>query len=249
MHRRGARRIGVPHAPPTAWQCWLQDHVRPAGQPLVRAHERLVVLAPHPDDEVLACALLMQQHAARGGALHILGATDGEASHGEEGALVQQLQQARCAERREGLARLGLGQVPVTPLHLPDGGVSGAGARLHALLMQFLRPGDVLLTTWRLDGPPDHECCGRVACDVARRLGLRLLQAPVWMWHWAEPGCARIDWPALRSIGAPRQAVEAKAWALQAHRSQLLPRPGGRPPVLDAAIVERAGWAREYFFL
>ncbi|WP_313073101.1 PIG-L family deacetylase [Melaminivora sp.] len=245
-----ARRIEAPRLAPGAWQQWLSGQVPGcAVRTLVAPRQRLVVLAPHPDDEVLACALLMQQHAASGGAVQIVAVTDGEASHAEVGWPVQRLQAIRCAERHEGLARLGLAHVPIVPLHLPDGGVAQAGSRLHAALQALVAPGDVLVTTWRLDGHPDHECCGRVALDVAQRTGSVLLQAPVWMWHWAEPGAPDIPWEALRAVGGPPEAQAAKIAALQAHRSQLLPRSHRLGPVLDAAILERALWPQEYFFV
>jgi len=159
------------------------------------------------------------------------------------------MHEQRSHEQREGLARLGLGDVPVTPLHLPDGGVAEAGGRLHASLLALLTPADALVTTWRLDGHSDHECCGRVALDVARRLGIPLLQAPVCMWHWAEPGMAGIDWHALRAIGAPPRERACKAAALHAHQSQLVARSPLLPPVLDEGIIERALWPHEYYFV
>lgn len=245
-----SRRIAAPRVPAATWQAWLCQHVPArAAAPLPAPSQRLVVLAPHPDDELLACALLMQRHAAQGGALHLVAVTDGEVSHADAGWPPHWLAGMRDSERREGLARLGLANVPITPLHLPDGRVAEAGSRLHAALLALLRPGDALVTTWRLDGHPDHECCGRVALDVARRLGLGLLQAPVWMWHWATPGAPDIDWSALRALPAPRAAHLAKALALRAHRSQLMPRSPTLGPVLDAAIVERASWPCEYFFV
>ncbi len=244
-----SRRIAAPCVPADVWLQWLARHVACSTQPLVASNRRLVVIAPHPDDEVLACALLMQQHAAQGGALHLVAVTDGEASHAAAGWPADWLPALRDSERREGLARLGLAQAPITRLHLPDGGVAEAGARLHAALMELLRPGDALLTTWRLDGHPDHECCGRVALDVSRRLGLPLLQAPIWMWHWARPGAPGIDWPALRALQAPPPALAAKWAALQSHRSQWLPRAAHLPPVLDSAIAERARWPCEFFFV
>lgn len=244
-----ARRIAAPRIAPAVWQSWLGRHVRVCREPLLDPSRRLVVIAPHPDDEVLACALLMQQHAACGGALHLVAVTDGEASHGETGQGVRWLARLRDSERCAGLARLHLLHMPITRLHLPDGGVAQAGSRLHAALQQLLRPGDTLLTTWRLDGHPDHECCGRVAADLAWRLGLELLQAPVWMWHWASPGTPGIPWQRLCALPATRQAVRAKIAALRAHHSQWLPRSPQLPPVLDDAIIERAHWQHEYFFV
>ena len=69
----------------TQWQPWLQQHLsrpKPFAQWLPDT-ARLVVLAPHPDDEVLACGALLALHTAPGGASLIVAITDGEASHRE----------------------------------------------------------------------------------------------------------------------------------------------------------------------
>ena len=67
--------------PESAWQVWL-----PSGGIATGAlHEclprsaRLVVVAPHPDDDVLACGGLMAMHRAQGGDISVIGVTDGEA--------------------------------------------------------------------------------------------------------------------------------------------------------------------------
>jgi len=243
-----SRFIALPKVSATDWQSWLEERVPVQTQPLVDPARRLVVVAPHPDDEVLACALLMQQHSSLGGALHVVAVTDGEASHTQAQWPMDDLQQRRTRERREGLARLGLQDVPVTPLHLPDGGVAEAGSRLHAALLALLTPQDAIVSTWWLDGHPDHECCGRVAQDVARLLRLPLLQAPVWMWHWAQPGLATVPWHTLRAIDVSARMRACKAAALHAHQSQLTARAPEQPPVLDDTIVARALWPYEYFF-
>ena len=71
-------------APGTAEAAW-----RPvaAGQPWpgwpldLAGRTRLVVCAAHPDDEVLGVGGLLALLAAAGAQLHLLAATDGEASH------------------------------------------------------------------------------------------------------------------------------------------------------------------------
>lgn len=72
--------------------------------------DRAVVIAPHPDDEVLALGGLMQLLARRGCELAIVAVTDGEASHPRALQLTQsQLAELRAREREVALGRLGLG--------------------------------------------------------------------------------------------------------------------------------------------
>jgi LmbE family N-acetylglucosaminyl deacetylase len=217
---------------------------------LLPADKRLVVVAPHPDDEVLACGALLARHAAVGGDILIVAASDGEASHrGVPGSNPERLAAMRRDESAEGLHRLGARDVKVHRLGLPDGGLSAHVDDLAHCLTGLLRPFDVVISTWRLDGHPDHEASGRAAaraCDASR---CRLLEAPVWMWHWATPGDSRVPWHRLVGLAVPARTVALKQDALAAHATQLRPRGAVQGPVLCATMLARASWSTEYFMV
>lgn len=245
------RFISVPRVASRFWESWLLEEgiARvPAGK-LVGKWQRLVVVAPHPDDEVLACGALLHSHVARGGACLVVAATDGEASHADAaGHDAEGLARTRQQESSAGLQRLGVPAQAVTRLGLPDGGLRNRADELLAQLAALIRPSDVVLTTWRLDGHPDHEACGHACAAACQANGATLLEAPVWMWHWAEPWDPQVDWTRLTGVGIEADTLARKLHALAAHRSQLTPRSPTLPPVLDAALIERAGWDAEYFF-
>ena len=224
--------------PTLAWDDWLP------------ATARLVVVAPHPDDEVLACGALLAMHAARRGDCCVVAVTDGEGSHpGSTRWTPQQLTAVRRAERAEGLLRLGLGGASLHGLGLPDGAVRAQADGLRLRLIDLLRPADVVVTTWPLDGHPDHDACGAAAVQACAAVGCQLLTAPVWMWHWAAPGDARVPWHRLRALQVDSTAWKCKQAALEAHVSQRTAREGGQGPVLGAEILARAARQREYFFV
>lgn len=232
------------------WNAWLAELNPPvlALDDLLAAGDRLVIVSPHPDDEVLACGGLVAMHAARGGQTAIVAVTDGEASHrGDPAWPAPRLGGARRVERQLGLARLGMAADSITRLELPDGRVAGHAATLAHGLRQALRPSDRVVTTWRLDGHPDHDAVGNATARVCADLGCRLLEAPVWMWHWSAPGDPRVPWHRLRALPLPPTARAQKAGALAEHRTQLADR-AGEPPVLGPAILARAARATEYFF-
>ena len=130
---------------------------------------------------------------------------------------------------------------------LPDGAVA---AHIHALVRQLqteLRAGDIVVTTWHADGHPDHEATAaavRIACDA---VACRLLQVPVWMWHWASPGDPRVPWPQLRQFRLSVDAARRKADAIDAHRTQLAEQDSGAPPVLPPSALRRLLRPAEYF--
>lgn len=247
------RHIAGPRISPDDWQAWLARHVSQAGDgpPWLPVAGRLVVVAPHPDDEVLACGGLLHAHLQRGGTALVVAVTDGEASHaGDPDWPAPRLAARRSAESATGLHRLAAGRaLPVLRLRYPDGGVAQYAVRLQVQLDALLQPQDVVLATCRWDGHPDHEACGHAAAAAAARKGCGLVEAPVWMWHWAGTDDPQIPWHQLCAVPLAPQAAALKGEALADHGSQHAPRSGGRPPILDGAIRARASWPTEYFFV
>ena len=235
----------------TSWRSWLPAAALPEKSlsQLLPLNARLVVVAPHPDDEVLACGGLMAGHAIRGGDTLVVAVTDGEASHaGSTGHCASQLADTRRGESAEGMRRLGAVASNVVRLRLPDSGVGAHAEDLTRVLTRLLLPSDVVVSTWRLDGHPDHEATGDAAANACASARCRLLEAPVWMWHWAAPGDARVPWHRLVAMRLAPETVRRKQAALAAHATQLQWRGADQPPVLGVSIVERAARVSEYFF-
>ena len=246
------RAIDRPTTTGAAWTRWLAEEppLAIALDELLQSSDRLIVVAPHPDDEVLACGGLLHLHAARGGSCVVLAATDGEASHGRASdAERQALAATRRAERESGLSLLGLPSTRVMRLGLPDGALTAHAAALERALERIVRAEDTVVSTWVLDGHPDHEGAGHLSQRAAARARARFISAPVWMWHWSYPQDRHVPWHVLRALRLPRDTVQRKQGALAAHQTQLAPRDAGLGPVLDSEIQQRAGWAMEYYFV
>lgn len=250
-HTPEPRRIRDEGTPEAVWQTWpgldaiesvpIEKWIHPA--------MRLVVVAPHPDDEILACGGLMAMHAARGGSTLVVAVTDGEASHAEVPSWrADRLAAVRRAERAQGLSRLGCASTDVHRLGLADGKVASQTTALEEELKRVVRWGDIVVTTWRRDGHPDHEACGEAAAGACRAAHCCLLQAPVWMWHWSTPGDPQVPWHRLVGLGLTSREVAGKQRALAAHASQLQPRSSAVGPVLGPTMLERLGRRSEYFF-
>ncbi len=245
------RRIEGGGTPETAWIGWpglTRVPLRPLDH-WVAADQRLVVVAPHPDDEILAGGALASLHAQRGGRVRVVAVTDGEASHrGDPGWTASRLAIERRNESAEGLVRL-LGVVPeVVRLGLADAAVAARGDELSRRLQQILEPSDCVVTTWRLDGHPDHEATGSAAASACAAVGCLLIEAPVWMWHWAQPDDARVPWAHLAGVAIPPATIARRRLAIAAHASQLGPR-GSEGPVLTTGILDRLERRVEYFFV
>lgn len=215
---------------------------------LVPAGQRVVVVAPHPDDEVIACGGLLAALAERDQPLLLISVTDGEGSH--PGSLdwpPQRLREVRYEESEAALRALGLApeRLAWQRLHAPDSLLGHDEAGLAASLRALLRPADLVFTTWRLDGHCDHEAVARACLAAAAEAGAQVREVPVWAWHWATPEDDRLPWERARRLALTPEWLARKQAALEAHQSQLHPDPTtGAAPVLSAQALHR--WLQPY---
>ncbi|NRB55778.1 MAG: PIG-L family deacetylase [Salinicola sp.] len=225
------------------WRQWQGLSALPAvdAGTLVPVGFRAVVVAPHPDDEILGCGALLQQWSALGRELLIVAVTEGTGSHpGSSAWPPERLGRIRPEESRRALSRLGLEEVDVIRLHLTDTRVGEESHELAYRLHRLLRPDDVLVTTWRGDGHPDHEATGRVCARLADDRRLALVELPIWMWHWAEPGDSRVPWHRARRVTVDDDQLARKRAAMIEHASQCESDPStGRPAVLSSSTLSR----------
>jgi len=212
--------------------------------------ERVLVLAAHPDDETLGAGGLVATAVGLGLPVRIVVATDGEASHPDSPThLPSQLAAIRRSEAHKAAQLLGIGR-QLRPMGLPDGSLGDHAADLREFLDGMLDElggqGTLVVAPWHSDGHPDHEAAGFAARDAAAAAGARLIEYPIWMWHWAEPNAPEVPWGQMRRLELSGRTQFSKHVATLAHRSQIEPlsdQPGDEA-LLDSSI--RAHFARGF---
>jgi len=178
--------------------------------------ERIVVVAPHPDDEVLAAGGLMRWAAEHGREVLILAVTDGEASHPASSRISRsELRRRRAVERREALVRLGIPETDVVRLQVEDFDcarfVPEIGRRLRALL----RAEDTVISPTTTDRHPDHVAVAEAVVIATSGSRVERWEAPTWaLVHETAEAPDR-----ALALDAP--AWDAKRHAVAAYRSQL----------------------------
>jgi LmbE family N-acetylglucosaminyl deacetylase len=210
--------------------------------------EALVVLAPHPDDDVLGCASLIARAAQRM-PVTVVYVTDGAASHrGSAAYPPERLRAVRHDEARRGLHALDP-RVHAVFLDWPDGRVPRAGDPAAAPLIAALREhiplaADVAVAVpWRRDHHADHVAVATLAdavlCDRPRAARI---EYTVWLGILGDAA----DEP---QAGEGRTIeLDARPWmsgkraAIAEHRSQLgsLITDADEAFVLPEALLERA---------
>jgi LmbE family N-acetylglucosaminyl deacetylase len=159
------------------------------------ATDRVMLLAPHPDDEILAAGVLLSRSVAAGAAVRVVLATDGEANVWVQRLVERRIRvtaqaRARFAAKRRSEAECALGGVGVpeseiVSLGLPDTGLtdvllSGSPEpvdRIAAAVAAF-EP-TLLLVPSIADTHPDHSALGvlaRLALDRRGGAAPRLLE-------------------------------------------------------------------------
>lgn len=202
----------------------------------------VIIVAPHPDDEVLGAGGLIQVALTRRLPLKIIAVTDGEGSHPHSHAPMRfDLASVRFLESHVALRRLGWEEPEIIQLHIPDSRVARHQARLDEALEAVLQPGDLCVAPWRRDGHPDHDACGDAARMASRRVGARSIEYLVWAWHWADPYGSDIPWDHCRRLNLTRRERARKRWATGAFRSQTRPLgpEAADAPVLPAPLMRR----------
>lgn len=212
-----------PGTPADVWMAELASRPLPSlSLPATRG--RLVVAGAHPDDETLGAGGLIHTAARAGWQVEVVTATAGEGSHPHSPSQVpQRLAEVRRAELRDAIALLAPGAT-VRCLDLPDGDVAAHVPELVAALVRIIGTDgdDVLLCApWRRDGHPDHEAVGRAGAIAAARTDARLLEYPVWLWHWGHVD--DVPWDEGVRLPLSGAALDTKRAAVAAHTSQVRP--------------------------
>jgi LmbE family N-acetylglucosaminyl deacetylase len=222
-------RIDLPGTAEESWDAWAGLEHLPVADPL--GWPSTVIVAAHPDDEILGVGGTMSVLAAAGARLRLIAVTDGEASH--PGADPEAVARVRTAESAAARHVLGVQDIEVIRLRLPDTGLSDREDELAARLRELCTGFAVCLAPWEADAHADHEAAGR----AARRAARQVLSYPIWMWHWAEPADRRVPWPHACRIPLAADVAARKTAAIQAFASQLTDRAGAAGPVLPPGIV------------
>jgi LmbE family N-acetylglucosaminyl deacetylase len=216
-----------------AWDTWPELRQVPEIDP--RTWSSAVVVAAHPDDEVLGTGGILAILAAAGTRVRLVAVTDGEGSHPDADPAA--IARTRRAETAAALERLGAGGIEVVRLGFPDTGLAAREEELAEALTGQCAGFGVCLAPWEADAHADHEATGRAAGRAGRRAGAAVLTYPIWMWHWARPGDRRVPWHRACQVRLPAAVATAKRAAIGAFASQLTERGPDLGPVLAAGIV------------
>jgi LmbE family N-acetylglucosaminyl deacetylase len=213
-----------------------------------------LIIAPHQDDEILGCGLLLAERCAKKESVHLVYLTDGSGSHPNHPAYTPP--QIAALRHREVLAMadfIGLDHQRLHFLKAADGKLPHLSivesARLESDLSAILQLDsfDQVFTPLSCDGSSEHEA----AYTLVRRClppSIRLFQYPVWA-RWASWRLFQIHGPAwkIHQIKAPA-LHPVKQKALSFYQSQIQPLAPWKEAVLSSHFLAMFNQAHEFYF-
>lgn len=147
---------------------------------------RALVVAPHPDDEVLGCGGTIARKAMAGTDVKVVIMTDGRTSHAhliDAEQLVRLRREEACVAARE----LGVDPSTYEFLNFPDGELrehhDAAVASMRRLIASFA-PREIYVPH-RDDRQIDHIATYRIvqAALAGQQHAVKVFEYPVWLWH------------------------------------------------------------------
>lgn len=202
---------------------------------------KIVLLSPHPDDEILGAGGLLAAQSRRTLPIHVIAATNGESAYDD----FDNLAEVRRAEQERALAKVGVESKDIVRLNLPDGAVASHEVDLTLELTNSLDRDTLLVAPWEYDSHPDHEACGRAAAFAAGVSGAQRVSYFFWMWHHSRPETLSGTQPVRFDLDDDLQS--AKESALNEYKSQLWRDSGA--PILPEPLLAPARRPFETFLI
>jgi len=218
---------------------------------------RMVIIAPHPDDEVFGCAGLIAQVKAKQGQVHVILLTGGEKAH----RACCDMRQGDVLNKRRSLAVaagdvLGLSVNSFTFLDWPDGNLQVSilkddeKVRQMAGIIESLSP-DAIFCPHPFEGWPDHiaaeELTRQVVAGMARNAAL--YHYCVWFWYsMSFKKALYCDWKNALTLDI------SDVWGLKQEAINEYMRscaPCGNPwsGILPREFLKAFDWEKELFFM
>lgn len=196
------------------------------------AQDRVLVFAPHPDDEALGCGGLIQHAVAAGAQVRVIFQTDGDNNPWPQRYVEQRWSIDASCRQRWGARRrleavrsvqtLGLQADAAAFFGLPDQGLSGLWQKrderalaLHVAELQTFRP-TLLVVPSQDDNHPDHGASHALIQEAMRRAEMDL---PQWAYlihrRWFCPEAAGL------TLQLTLRQKARKLAAIECHETQL----------------------------
>lgn len=208
---------------------------RGAFKPEFCAGQRTVIVAPHPDDEVIGCGGLIARMLAQGKKPHVIILTGGEGSLGSQSGIDREdIIKARRNLTHEALTELGLPMENLHEFNLADGHIGESTEEQLNEVRECiigLNPDMLLVPHWG-EGWPDHINVSKLFTKGLPN-NCEVWEYCVWMWYYNV--WRGLDWKNASVLRLTKEEQSLKNRAIDEYVLPLSPigRPwsGDLPPI------------------
>lgn len=216
-------------------------------KPSLPLSDKIVVIAPHPDDEVMGCAGLIQALVERGTPPHVIILTGGEGSHRP---CCKISEDRIITERRHfALSTAALLGIPKSNIHFlayPDEHIAFECSETKVLkeLIEKLSPEAILVPHWG-EVMPDHIQTAEIIKNLMINKNVSIYEYCVWMWYF---NVWNLDYKNSYIVRMNKTMHERKLRAIEQYITPLAP--CGKPwsGELPKPFLKAARWNKELYF-
>lgn len=209
---------------------------------------RTLIIAPHPDDEVIGCAGLIQQTLKQGKQIYICMLTGGEASLRDYSKMSEEeLKKQRLSLTKKITIQLGLSADHLFLLNFPDGNINQHHPDFQSLkqIIQQIKPDAIYVPHQKGEGWSDHIEAGNMAKEITKDTTIHLYEYCVWFWYY---NVWSVDWKNAFLLRMTPEEYQNKIKAIHDYITPLAP--CGRPysGVLPKVFIKGNQWENELYF-
>ncbi len=226
-------------------------------RPQINPHGKVLIVAPHPDDEVIGCGGLIARLVAEGRTPHIIVMTGGEGSHrGCCSIAADEIKTARRELTDKALRLLSVDREFIHYLDFPDGGIPSGmengewrmeNLRKLEELLAEINPDTIFVPHW-CEGWPDHVNTRNLILNSQ----FSIINSPqvweycVWMWYYNV--WRGLEWKNAYKLKMTPREHQLKLEAMDAYIKPLAP--CGKPwsGVLPELFVKANSSNTELYF-
>lgn len=216
-------------------------------KPSLPLSDNTVIIAPHPDDEVMGCAGLIQALVERGTPPHVIILTGGEGSHRP---CCKVPEERVIAERKNfALSTAALLGIPKSNIHFltyPDEHITFECPETKVLkeLIKTLSPETLLIPHWG-EIMPDHIQTAEIINNLMINKNVSIYEYCVWMWYF---NVWNLDEENAYILKMSHAMHKRKLQAINQYITPLAP--CGKPwsGKLPKPFLKAARWNKELYF-
>lgn len=224
----------------------------------IERYRRILIIAPHQDDETLGCGGLIQRFVQQKSDVSVAFLTDGSMSHPNSSShSATERANIRNTEAMNALKVLGVPPDKLYFLNATDSALPDSGENEYRFFLKKLRSivemerPQLMVCPCQFDPHRDHRAAWSMANDIASQGHPVLWEYPIWIYELGSTAdLAAQQQKDCCYLRLSREEQQVKLYALKCHQSQIEPQIFNDPDgfLLTSKVIAHFSNHKEFFF-